>query len=85
MRIVRHKASNSICGKDCGFTQYCTTVHIASKRILWNMMPSKKEDHHYDDYIISLYFQGVMMPNECLGKKCLSTLSEDKYYGTNLV
>lgn len=69
----RHNASGSLGGEDCGSTQhillldefYRSAVRLAGKRILWNMVPVKEEEH-YDDYVLSLYAQGVLTPNEWL-------------------
>ncbi len=70
----RHNESGSLGGEDCGSTQhillldefYRTAVRLAGKRILWNMVPCDEEEN-YDDYVMSLYSQGVLTPNEWLG------------------
>jgi adenylate cyclase len=64
----RHNESGSLGGEDCGSTQhillldefYRTAVRLAGKRILWNMVPGDEEEH-YDDYVMTLYAQGVLM------------------------
>ncbi len=69
----RHNESGSLGGEDCGSTQhillldefYRTAVRLAGKRILWNMVPCDEEEH-YDDYVMGLYAQGVLTPNEWL-------------------
>ena len=69
----RHNESGNLGGEDCGSTQhillldefYRTAVRMAGKRILWNMVPGE-EEHHYDDYVMSLYAKGVLTPNEWL-------------------
>ncbi len=69
----RHNESGSLGGEDCGSTQhillldefYRTAVRLAGKRILWNMVPCDEEEH-YDDYVMTLYAQGVLTPNEWL-------------------
>lgn len=61
----RHHASGHIGGEDCGSTQhillldefYRTAVRMAGKRLLWTMVPVE-EEHHYDEYVMSLYAQG---------------------------
>ena len=66
----RHNESGSTGGEDCGSTQhillldefYRTAVRTAGKRILWNMVPG--EEAHYDEYVLSLYAQGALTPNE---------------------
>ncbi|VDY32461.1 adenylate cyclase [Morganella morganii] len=32
---------------------------MAGKRLLWTMVPAE-EEHHYDEYVLSLYAQGVL-------------------------
>lgn len=69
----RHNESGNLGGEDCGSTQhillldefYRTAVRLAGKRILWNMVPCEEEDN-YDDYVMRLYAQGVLTPNEWL-------------------
>ena len=83
----RHNESGSLGGEDCGSTQhillldefYRTAVRMAGKRILWNMVPNE-EEHHYDDYVMSLYSQGVLTPNEWLDLGGLGTLSAEEYF-----
>lgn len=87
----RHNESGSLGGEDCGSTQhillldefYRTAVRMAGKRILWNMVPGEEEEH-YDDYVMSLYAQGVLTPNEWLDLGGLSTLSAEEYFGASL-
>ncbi|MXP66984.1 class I adenylate cyclase [Pantoea sp. Nvir] len=87
----RHHESGSVGLEDCGSTQhillldefYRTSVRIAGKRILWHMVPCQEEDH-YDDYVISLYAQGVLTPNEWLDLGGLGTLSAEEYFGASL-
>ena len=87
----RHNESGSLGGEDCGSTQhillldefYRTAVRMAGKRILWNMVPSEEEGH-YDDYVMSLWQQGVLTPNEWLDLGGLGTLSAEEYFGASL-
>jgi len=87
----RHNESGSLGGEDCGSTQhillldefYRTAVRMAGKRILWNMVPGE-EEHHYDDYVMSLYAKGVLTPNEWLDLGGLGTLSAEEYFGASL-
>ncbi|MDU3877156.1 MAG: class I adenylate cyclase [Klebsiella aerogenes] len=87
----RHNESGSLGGEDCGSTQhillldefYRTAVRLAGKRILWNMVPGDEEDH-YDDYVMGLYAQGVLTPNEWLDLGGLSSLSAEEYFGASL-
>lgn len=87
----RHNESGSLGGEDCGSTQhillldefYRTAVRLAGKRILWNMVPGE-EEAHYDEYVLSLYSQGVLTPNEWLDLGGLSTLSAEEYFGASL-
>ena len=87
----RHNESGSLGGEDCGSTQhillldefYRTAVRMAGKRILWNLVPGE-EEHHYDDYVMSLYSQGVLTPNEWLDLGGLGTLSAEEYFGASL-
>ncbi|CAM4170110.1 adenylate cyclase [Yersinia intermedia] len=87
----RHNASGSLGGEDCGSTQhillldefYRSAVRLAGKRILWNMVPVE-EENNYDDYVLSLYAQGVLTPNEWLDLGGLSTLSAEEYFGASL-
>ncbi len=80
----RHNESGSLGGEDCGSTQhillldefYRTAVRFAGKRILWNMVPCDEEEH-YDDYVMTLYAQGVLTPNEWLDLGGLSSLSAE--------
>ncbi len=87
----RHNESGSLGGEDCGSTQhillldefYRTAVRMAGKRLLWNMVP-REEEEHYDDYVMSLYQQGVLTPNEWLDLGGLGTLSAEEYFGASL-
>ncbi|MEC5343751.1 class I adenylate cyclase [Brenneria populi] len=87
----RHNESGSLGGEDCGSTQhillldefYRTAVRMAGKRILWNMVPVE-EEAHYDEYVLSLYAQGALAPNEWLDLGGLSTLSAEEYFGASL-
>lgn len=87
----RHNESGSLGGEDCGSTQhillldefYRTAVRLAGKRILWNMVPCDEEEN-YDDYVMSLYSQGVLTPNEWLDLGGLSSLSAEEYFGASL-
>ena len=62
---------------------YRTAVRLAGKRILWNMVPGE-EEAHYDEYVLSLYSQGALTPNEWLDLGGLSTLSAEEYFGASL-
>ncbi|MFC3393502.1 class I adenylate cyclase [Brenneria rubrifaciens] len=87
----RHNESGSLGGEDCGSTQhillldefYRTAVRMAGKRVLWNMVPVEEESN-YDEYVLSLYAQGVLAPNEWLDLGGLSTLSAEEYFGASL-
>lgn len=87
----RHNASGSLNGEDCGSTQhillldefYRTAVRMAGKRLLWTMVPAE-EEHHYDEYVLSLYAQGVLTPNEWLDLGGLGELSAEEYFGASL-
>ncbi|MBG0753009.1 Adenylate cyclase [Pectobacterium carotovorum subsp. carotovorum PCCS1] len=87
----RHNESGSLSGEDCGTTQhillldefYRTAVRMAGKRILWNMVPVEEESH-YDEYVLSLYSQGALAPNEWMDLGGLSTLSAEEYFGASL-
>ncbi|MER2930564.1 class I adenylate cyclase [Serratia nevei] len=87
----RHNESGSLGGEDCGSTQhillldefYRTAVRLAGKRILWYMVPGE-EDAHYDEYVLSLYAQGALTPNEWLDLGGLSSLSAEEYFGASL-
>jgi len=87
----RHNESGSLGGENCGSTQhillldefYRTAVRLAGKRILWNMVPGE-EEAHYDEYVLSLYSQGALTPNEWLDLGGLSTLSAEEYFGASL-
>ncbi|MFZ1871778.1 MAG: class I adenylate cyclase [Chania sp.] len=87
----RNNESGSLGGEDCGSTQhillldefYRSAVRLAGKRILWNMVPGE-EEAHYDEYVLSLYAQGVLTPNEWLDLGGLSTLSAEEYFGASL-
>lgn len=87
----RHNESGSLGGEDCGSTQhillldefYRTAVRLAGKRILWNMVPGE-EEAHYDEYVLSLYAQGALTPNEWLDLGGLSSLSAEEHFGASL-
>ncbi|RYC39095.1 class I adenylate cyclase [Pectobacterium zantedeschiae] len=87
----RHNESGSLSGEDCGTMQhillldefYRTAVRMAGKRILWNMVPVEEESH-YDEYVLSLYSQGALAPNEWMDLGGLSTLSAEEYFGASL-
>lgn len=87
----RHNETGALGAEDCGSTQhillldefYRTAVHLAGKRILWNMVPYE-EEHHYDEYVLSLYAQGVLTPNEWLDLGGVGTLSVEEYFGASL-
>lgn len=87
----RHHASGHIGGEDCGSTQhillldefYRTAVRMAGKRLLWTMVPVE-EEHHYDEYVMALYAQGVLTPNEWLDLGGLGELSAAEYFGASL-
>ncbi|EJD6042302.1 TPA: class I adenylate cyclase [Providencia rettgeri] len=87
----RHHASGHIGGENCGSTQhillldefYRTAVRMAGKRLLWAMVPVE-EEQHYDEYVMGLYAQGVLTPNEWLDLGGLSELSAAEYFGASL-
>ncbi|MFP1592586.1 hypothetical protein ACLB1M_30150 [Escherichia coli] len=41
---------------------------IASRRCkrIWNIVLMKRRKKHYDDYVMTLYAQGVLTPNRSL-------------------
>jgi adenylate cyclase class 1 len=47
------------------------------------MVPCDEEEH-YDDYVMGLYAQGVLTPNEWLDLGGLSSLSAEEYFGASL-
>lgn len=87
----RHHASGHLGGEDCGSTQhillldefYRTAVRMAGKRLLWTMVPVE-EENNYDEYVMSLYAQGVLAPNEWLDLGGLGELSAEEYFGASL-
>ncbi|CAK9886424.1 MAG: Adenylate cyclase [Candidatus Erwinia impunctatus] len=87
----RRNESGLLSGEDCGSTQhillldefYRTAVRMAGKRTLWNMVPAS-EEANYDDYVMSLYQQGGLTPNEWLDLGGLDTLSAEEYFGASL-
>ncbi|WP_440867028.1 class I adenylate cyclase [Symbiopectobacterium purcellii] len=87
----RHNESGSLGGEDCGSTQhillldefYRTAVRMSGKRLLWHMVPVEEEEH-YDEYVLSLYAQGALAPNEWLDLGGLSSLSAEEYFGASL-
>lgn len=87
----RHNASGHIGGENCGSTQhillldefYRTAVRMAGKRLLWTMVPVDEEPH-YDEYVMGLYAQGVLTPNEWLDLGGLGELSAAEYFGASL-
>ncbi|MBD2814373.1 class I adenylate cyclase [Xenorhabdus sp. Flor] len=87
----RHNTCGSLNGEDCGSTQhillldefYRTAVCMAGKRLLWTMVPVEEEGN-YDEYVLSLYAQGVLTPNEWLDLGGLGELSAEEYFGASL-
>lgn len=87
----RHNQSGHLGKENCGTTQhillldefYRSAVRLAGKPILWNIVPASQEDH-YDDYVMSLYSQGVLAPNEWLDLGGLQSLSAEEYFGASL-
>ncbi|MBC8944406.1 MULTISPECIES: class I adenylate cyclase [Xenorhabdus] len=87
----RHNTCGSLNGEDCGSTQhillldefYRTAVCMAGKRLLWAMVPVE-EEVNYDEYVLSLYAQGVLTPNEWLDLGGLGELSAEEYFGASL-
>ncbi|WP_340622104.1 class I adenylate cyclase [Xenorhabdus siamensis] len=87
----RHNTCGSLNGEDCGSTQhillldefYRTAVCMAGKRLLWAMVPVEEEGN-YDEYVLSLYAQGVLTPNEWLDLGGLGELSAEEYFGASL-
>lgn len=43
-----------------------------------------EEEYHYDEYVNSLYAQGVLTPNEWLDLGGLGELSAEEYFGASL-
>ncbi|MXP67647.1 class I adenylate cyclase [Pantoea sp. Aalb] len=87
----RNNEIGSLNEEDCGSTQqfllldefYRTAVRIAGKRILWNMVPHE-EEYHYDDYVMSLYSQGILIPNEWLDLGSIGKFLAEEYFGASL-
>ncbi|MGV3345480.1 class I adenylate cyclase [Enterobacteriaceae bacterium LUAb1] len=87
----RHNESGSLDTENCGSMQhillldefYRTAVRMAGKRLLWYMVPGE-EENNYDDYVMSLYSQGALTPNEWLDLGGLGTLSAEEYFGASL-
>lgn len=87
----RYHISGSLNSEDCGTTQhillldefYRTAVRIAGKRLLWMMVPTKEETN-YDEYVLFLYAQRVLTPNEWLDLGGLGELSAKEYFGASL-
>ncbi|MCR3755579.1 MAG: adenylate cyclase [Sodalis sp. Psp] len=87
----RHNESGSLEDEDCGSTQhillldefYRTAVRMGGKRTLWNMVPCE-EEANYDEYVLSLYARGVLVPNEWLDLGGLGTLSAEEYFDASL-
>lgn len=67
----------------CCLTNFIVPPCVSLKRILWNMVPCDEEEH-YDDYVMTLYAQGVLTPNEWLDLGGLSSLSAEEYFGASL-
>ena len=85
----RHNESGSWAAKtaarrsiSCCSTNSTAQRCAAGKRILWNMVPG--EEAHYDEYVLSLYAQGALTPNEWLDLGGLSSLSAEEYFGASL-
>ncbi|MBK4775824.1 hypothetical protein CRV11_03505 [Candidatus Pantoea edessiphila] len=57
---------------------YRTSVRIAGKRILWLVIPNKQE-HQYEEYIISLYKKGFLLPEEWLDLGGFRSLKIEEY------
>ncbi len=63
---------------------YRTAVRLGGKRILWNIVPGK-EEANYDEYVLSLYTCGALIPNEWLNLGGLGgTLSIEEYFESSL-
>ncbi|WP_339057728.1 class I adenylate cyclase [Candidatus Regiella endosymbiont of Tuberolachnus salignus] len=87
----RHQVSGNLGNEDCGSTQhillldefYRSAVRLAGKAILWNIVPVI-EEKNYDNYVLSLYAQGVINANEWVDFGGLSALSAEEYFGASL-
>ncbi|CRK85748.1 Adenylate cyclase [Candidatus Providencia siddallii] len=62
---------------------YRTSVRIAGKRLLWNMVPVEEEPY-YDEYVIMLYNKRILNPNEWLDFGGLYYLSYFNFFSHNL-
>lgn len=62
---------------------YRTAVRMGGKRIIWNIVPKEAEEN-YDEYILSLYANGVLTPNEWLDLGNLSNISAEEYFIASL-
>lgn len=62
---------------------YRTAVRMGGKRIIWNIVPKEAEEN-YDEYILSLYTNGVLTPNEWLDLGKLSDISAEEYFIASL-
>ncbi|AMA65146.1 Adenylate cyclase [Candidatus Arsenophonus lipoptenae] len=57
---------------------YRTSVRIAGKRLLWMIIPVE-EEKNYDEYVLLLYAQGILLQNEWLNLGGLGKLSLNEY------
>ena len=62
---------------------YRTSLHIAGKKILWRQIPFKHE-HHYDQYVKSLYDNGQLDPDDWLDLGGFHRIPAEEYFGATL-
>ena len=62
---------------------YRTSLHIAGKKILWRQIPYKHE-HHYDQYVKSLYDKGELDPDDWLDLGGFHRIPAEEYFGATL-
>ena len=84
--------NNSGMTKDaCGSAQhmllldefYRTSLHVAGKKILWRQIPYQYESN-YDEYVQSLYDNGVLDPNDWLDLGGFHCIPAEEYFGATL-
>ncbi|PPI87668.1 hypothetical protein CRV12_03570 [Candidatus Pantoea edessiphila] len=58
---------------------YRTSVRIAGKRILWTVIPDR-EEYRYEEYVYSLYSDGILTQNEWLDLGNLKLIQIKEYF-----
>lgn len=88
----RQHQSGCLGGEDCGSTQhiflldefYRTSVKLAGKSILWNIVPVAEELKDYDAYARQLNASAGFSSDEWLDLGGLGSLSAEEYFGASL-